>query len=147
MASACGCVRVPVARSSRLVVVRGGLAWPGNPALLPSASRLRSHDDFRATVREGVRVGRTGVVVHMRRSSLNASRAGLVVSKAVGDAVTRNRVKRQLRHLLRPLLESSQLVVDVVVRALPACASGVDAEALRTAFAGASGKLSGGGRA
>lgn len=47
------------------------------------------------------------------------------MSKAVGNAVTRNRVKRRLRHLVRPLLAASP-PVDVVVRALPAAATDPD---------------------
>lgn len=49
-------------------------------------------------------------------------RVGFVVSKAVGTAVTRNRVKRRLRHLMRervPVLGDGSLVV---VRALPPAA-------------------------
>jgi ribonuclease P protein component len=47
------------------------------------------------------------------------ARAGFVVSKAVGHAVVRNRVKRRLRHLMRerlPLLPPGSLIV---IRALP----------------------------
>jgi len=50
---------------------------------------------------------------------------GFVVSKAVGNAVTRNRVKRRLRHLVVPLLAGSR-DVEVVVRALPAAATQPD---------------------
>ena len=50
------------------------------------------------------------------------SRVGFVVSKAVGGAVVRNRVKRRLRHLVAHELEGP-VVRDVVVRALPAAAS------------------------
>ncbi len=50
-------------------------------------------------VRGGVRVGRPTLVVHALRKPGPPSRAGFVVSKAVGNAVTRNRVKRRLRHL------------------------------------------------
>lgn len=47
---------------------------------------------------------------------------GFVVSKAVGNAVVRNRVKRRLRHLVVPHLP--ELVgLQVVVRALPAAAA------------------------
>ena len=42
---------------------------------------------------------------------------GFVVSKAIGNAVARNRVKRRLRHLVIGL--PSPFVADVVVRALP----------------------------
>lgn len=45
-----------------------------------------------------------------------------MVSKAVGNAVTRNRVKRRLRHLAVPLLTSTPAGARVVVRALPRAA-------------------------
>ncbi len=51
------------------------------------------------------------------------TRAGFVVSKAVGGAVTRNRVKRRLRHMVAAQLASGTSGVDVVVRALPAAAT------------------------
>ncbi|ERF57435.1 ribonuclease P protein component [Cutibacterium granulosum DSM 20700] len=51
-----------------------------------------------------------------------APRVGFVVSKAVGNAVTRHRVARQLRHLARPLAEQLPLGCLIVVRALPAAA-------------------------
>jgi ribonuclease P protein component len=47
---------------------------------------------------------------------------GFVVSKAVGNAVTRNRVKRQLRHLVAGELAHTPIGVAVVVRALPPAA-------------------------
>ena len=46
-----------------------------------------------------------------------------MVSKAVGNAVVRNRVKRRLRHLTRDLLESLPPSGVLVVRALPAAAA------------------------
>ena len=49
----------------------------------------------------------------------SVARAGLVVAKAVGPAVTRNRVKRRLRHLLREQLADLPSASRVVVRARP----------------------------
>ena len=51
------------------------------------------------------------------------ARAGFVVSKAVGPAVTRNLVTRRLRHLLRERLPQLPDGADLVVRALPAAAT------------------------
>jgi ribonuclease P protein component len=50
-------------------------------------------------------------------------RAGFVVSKAVGGAVVRNRVRRRLRHLMRSRLGLLPDHTDVVVRALPSAAN------------------------
>lgn len=87
--------------------------------MLAKAARLRTAEDFRSTMRRGVRCGRPGLVLHMVRTDQPPSRAGFVVSKAVGNAVRRNRVKRQLRHLVVERLAGVPFDVDVVVRALP----------------------------
>lgn len=50
------------------------------------------------------------------------ARVGFVVSKAVGPAVIRNRVKRRLRHLARERLKSLPGSAVLVVRALPSAA-------------------------
>jgi ribonuclease P protein component len=55
-------------------------------------------------------------------------RVGFVVSKAVGNAVVRNRVKRRLRHLAREHVSSLPGSAVLVVRALPAAASAPYAE-------------------
>ncbi len=51
-------------------------------------------------------------------------RVGFVVNKAVGNAVTRNQVKRRLRHASRSRLEMLPGGARLVVRALPPAATG-----------------------
>ena len=109
--------------------------------MLPSSSRLTSSDDFRACVRRGVRVGRDTLVIHALRIPRPPSRAGFVVSKAVGNAVTRNRVKRRLRHLAADWLPGVPVPVEVVIRALPAAATGDLPGDFRDAAASAVGRL------
>ena len=53
------------------------------------------------------------------------ARVGFVVSKAVGNAVVRNRVQRRLRHLAREHLASLPGSAVLVIRALPALGGGV----------------------
>lgn len=87
---------------------------------------MRSSRDFEQTVRRGVRVGRPSLVVHATADAQVADervQVGFVVSKKVGNAVQRNRVKRRLRHFARPLVAETPAGVRVVVRALPAAAS------------------------
>lgn len=56
------------------------------------------------------------------RESNASTRVGFVVSKAVGNAVVRHRVSRQLRHLVRDRLHLLPAGTLVVVRALPPAA-------------------------
>ncbi|MCY7372656.1 MAG: ribonuclease P protein component [Spirochaetaceae bacterium] len=101
--------------------------------MLPAGSRLRRRADFTSTLRRsrGVRAGGL-LVVHVAAadpadpSEPAASRhpqVGFVVSRAVGPAVTRNRVRRRLRHLAAGRLGGLPAGVRVVVRALPASAT------------------------
>lgn len=83
---------------------------------------MRTGLEFRSTVRRGVRAGRPTLVVHARRVD-SPTLVGFVVSAAVGNAVRRNRVKRRLRHLARPLVDQNPHGLHVVVRALPAAAA------------------------
>ncbi|AKE42292.1 Ribonuclease P protein component [Corynebacterium kutscheri] len=50
-------------------------------------------------------------------------RAGLVVSKAVGNAVTRHQVSRRLRHIFMQLIDDIPADAQLVIRALPAAAT------------------------
>lgn len=51
-----------------------------------------------------------------------APRVGIIVSKAVGNAVTRNKVKRRLRALAAQSLDGIPTRAAIVVRALPPAA-------------------------
>jgi ribonuclease P protein component len=77
-------------------------------------------------IRGGRRAGRGTLVVHLlvvdEPAFASTARAGFVVSKAVGNAVVRNRVQRRLRHLVRPLLDVLPAGATVVIRALPPAA-------------------------
>ena len=93
--------------------------------MLAAAQRMRRSADFAATIRGGRRAGRGTVVVHLlleEPARASTARAGFVVSKAVGNAVIRNRVKRRLRALTRERLAILPAGTTLVVRALPAAA-------------------------
>ena len=136
--------------------------------MLAAAQRLRRSSDFAAAVRGGRRVGRGAVVVHLTlpqptgttattspeparttgAETSAPSRAGFVVSKAVGNAVVRNKVRRRLRHLVRERLAELPAGSTLVVRALPAAAEtsyarlGADLDAALAAARGPRGRRS-----
>lgn len=65
------------------------------------AIRLRKHAQFSRIQSRGRRMGGKFLIVIFAPSSFVHVRHGLTVSKRVGNAVTRNRVKRRLRDILR----------------------------------------------
>jgi ribonuclease P protein component len=88
---------------------------------------MRRGAEFALTVRTGTRAGRPLVVGHLLITDdalhrREPPRVGFVVSRAVGPAVTRNRVKRRLRALMRGYLQSLPGGSLLVVRANAAAA-------------------------
>lgn len=97
MASAIACRLGPVVPPSRRAVSRAG------SVSLPDIEPLRSPRDFRRVLKEGTRRRSGGVVMVQCPGLEGPPRVGLVVSKSAGNAVTRNRIKRRLRHIVRTL--------------------------------------------
>jgi ribonuclease P protein component len=92
--------------------------------VLATRNRLRTSTDFSTTVRSGVRNGRRNLVLYTAPIGAGEpSRIGFIVSKAVGNAVTRNLVKRRLREAGALSLKRHGTGLAVVVRALPAAAT------------------------
>ena len=96
--------------------------------MLAADHRLRDSTAFRRAITSGRRVGSPALVIHLAAASAldgppPPARAGLVVNRTVGNAVTRNRVKRRLRHQLADLVGTLPPGTDLVVRALPRAAS------------------------
>jgi ribonuclease P protein component len=87
---------------------------------------MRHGAEFALTVRTGTRAGRPRVVGHLLVRDVSYSReparVGFVVSRAVGPAVTRNKVKRRLRELMRGYLQLLPGGSLLVVRANAAAA-------------------------
>lgn len=88
--------------------------------MLARANRLVTAEDYRNTVRRGRRTGTGNTVVYViQRRDAAAPRFGFIVSKAVGNAVTRNLIRRRLKSACRSLIATVDTQADVVVRALP----------------------------
>ncbi|MEW6067910.1 MAG: ribonuclease P protein component [Nitrospirota bacterium] len=80
--------------------------------------------DFEQVFREGLTAASKYLVIYAKPNELNFSRLGLSVSKKIGKAVKRNRIKRLLREAMRRLLKEWPFTYDFV---LVARKSSVDA--------------------
>lgn len=97
--------------------------------MLPAAARIRRRDDFSAAIRRGSRTGRTLLTGHLLiEPGTTPPRVGFVVSRAVGGAVVRNKVRRRLRELVRSRLNSLPAGSLLVVRANPRAATARQSE-------------------
>jgi ribonuclease P protein component len=143
MVSVCGCGPAPAAPSSRPGAARAAPACPADrgpsTTVLPRLLRMRSSKDFQQTTRRGVRASRPTLVVHAahlldgcapHRNDFGRSgpRIGFVVNGSVGNAVSRNRVRRRLRHLAAAHVADAPAGIGpgrigIVVRARPRAAT------------------------
>ena len=82
---------------------------------LRKSFRVKKEKDFNAIFQEGKSVANRKFVVYRLENNETHFRVGLSVSKKLGNAVTRNQIKRRIRHVL--IQNSNQLVdnVDFVV--------------------------------
>jgi len=104
--------------------------------VLPQQSRMRRPEDFRRVLRTGRRAGGSVIAGHLLLPAVSAgevrsgdpAKVGFIVSRAVGSAVVRNRVKRRLRELVRRRLASLPGGCLLVLRAYPAAAGARQAD-------------------
>ena len=94
--------------------------------MLARANRIVRGEDYRSVVRRGRRSATAHVVVSVVRRPVGAepgpTRFGFIVAKTVGNAVTRNTVRRRFKAIAHELLTEVPSGHDVVIRALPAAA-------------------------
>lgn len=99
--------------------------------MLPAESRMRRSAEFDLTVRRGSRAGRallTGHLLVRPGEEAHPPLVGFVVSKAVGNAVVRNKVRRRLRSVLRGYLPTLPGGSLLVIRAHPQAAAARQAD-------------------
>ncbi|MBS1898794.1 ribonuclease P protein component [uncultured Microbacterium sp.] len=98
--------------------------------MLARPHRLVRGSDYRTVVRRGRRYGGPRLIVSvLDTGEERPARFGFIVSKQVGNAVTRNTVRRRLKDACArqlPLRDG----IDVVIRALPTAARATFAELL-----------------
>ena len=85
---------------------------------------LRKRRDFEAVFKDGVSFASRHIVLYARPNDLGGTnRLGLSVSRKLGKAVLRNRLKRLIREAMRKGLEGLFVSCDFVIIARRASAS------------------------
>lgn len=109
--------------------------------MLPPESRLRSRSDFRLAIRRGRRLRADGLIAHYAAPVDSAPpRVAVVVGRSLGPAVTRNRLRRRLRHDVRRHLTRLPAGSRLVLRAQPG-AGQLTGDALRREVAALIGQV------
>ncbi|MBI5508493.1 MAG: ribonuclease P protein component [Deltaproteobacteria bacterium] len=86
-------------------------------------SRLRTRSDFLYAKAHGKKLRGRHLMLQVARPASGGSRLGITVSRKVGNAVVRNRVRRRLKEIVRLASEPWLPEWDLVVIAFPEAAT------------------------
>ena len=82
--------------------------------MLPTANRLKQNADFRRVYSRGSSCAIGPIVVYSLKTD-DGVRVGFSVSRKLGGAVKRNRIRRLLREAVRTILDNLQSGNDIVI--------------------------------
>lgn len=78
-------------------------------------NRIKKNEEFATVVKKGHTLKTSSYIIHYLDSEKEICRIGISVSKKVGNAVTRNRIKRQIRAMCDSLVSYSFHTFDIVI--------------------------------
>lgn len=76
---------------------------------------INENRDFMYLYRKGKCICADSVVIYFKKNRLNRLRLGITVTKKVGKAVVRNRIKRRLREIFGICAEQIPHCYDIVI--------------------------------
>jgi ribonuclease P protein component len=89
------------------------------PYTFPKSHRLHGPTAFAAVYDQRIRDSRGPLTVYASPNALEHCRLGLSVSRKVGTAVRRNRIKRQLREAFRLMQHDLPVGYDIIIVVRP----------------------------
>jgi ribonuclease P protein component len=99
----------------------------------PFKARIVRSADYRAIYKAGRKIHSRRFVLFIRTNDVGRARLGLTVSRKVGGAVARNRIKRLFREIFRRSFGKIPNQLDIVINAKSGC-TGTSYTALRDEF-------------
>jgi ribonuclease P protein component len=84
--------------------------------------------DFKEVIERGRKFSSRYLLISVKPNGLAFSRLGIAVSKKIGNAVVRNRIRRRLREAVRKQLMEKPLQYDFMITARSAAAEAAFAD-------------------
>ena len=78
-------------------------------------NRIKKSEEIAATIHKGNSLRLPSFIVHFKNNNLTYIRVGISASKKLGNAVTRNRVKRQVRAMCDEIVDYNARSLDIVI--------------------------------
>ena len=77
--------------------------------------RIRKNEEFSRIIGEKRSISSANFVLYSSNKKENNARVGISVSKKLGDAVDRNRIKRQVREMTRAIVDFENVGKDLII--------------------------------
>lgn len=78
-------------------------------------NRIKKNEEFSKIIAKKHTVGNTVFLIYLNNRALDHARVGISVSKKLGNAVVRNKVKRQLRMMFIESFDYETYPYDLIV--------------------------------
>ncbi|MBR0301804.1 MAG: ribonuclease P protein component [Bacilli bacterium] len=78
-------------------------------------NRIKANDDFALAIKKGKTYNCSSYRIHVIANELGYTRVGISVSKKIGNAVVRSRVKRQIRAICDSVIIYDKQALDIVI--------------------------------
>lgn len=82
---------------------------------MKKAYRIRKNEEFASIISKKHSRNSACFVMYYEPKKMDNARVGISVSKKLGNAVQRNRIKRQVREMIRALIDFETFSLDVVI--------------------------------
>ena len=78
-------------------------------------NRVKANEDFALTIKKGKTYQCDSYRIHINGNAYGYTRVGISVSKKLGNAVVRSRIKRQIRAICDSVINYNKQSLDIVV--------------------------------